>query len=238
MSDVVGSVERGCGRRVQGGVYAETSTSKNGKPVEAFLLCPPVVIDPAAMGITPVGVKIIQQAGVNNVWDWIGSVHYPNVTDFIEEVRRFGLSRRLPKTLDFAKLDVQTGLYLLHSAAWINEPLPYHVDRIGGEKLGYAWEWCPAGRHEKDHSEMCCGLFWENVKDGKEVAGRIVDRNMPSFTYTAARPPQRATKASTLAIFAVFPIHRLVVIRADDGSHERTADKVQASDLPFEIVEE
>jgi len=242
MSDVIGSVDRGCGRRVQGGIYAECGTSRNGKPVEAFLLCPPIVVDNKALGLTPVGVKVIEDKigdlVVHNVWDWIGSVYYPNVADFVEEVRRFGMSRRLPRTLDYGKLNSDSRMYLLHSRAYINEPIPYHTERIGGRALGYDWAWCPLGRHDQHDQSTCAGLWWEDLRGEKKKDGRIVERFRPSFAYTGALPPHRATPNCTLAVFAAFPIYRLAIVRADDDSHERSAEAASAASIPFEIVEE
>ena len=57
-----------------------------------------------ALGLSPIGVQLVERDGVWHILDWIGSEHYPNVADFLEEVRRFGLSRRLAKTVDFSKL--------------------------------------------------------------------------------------------------------------------------------------
>lgn len=237
MTTYAQAVKRGCGTRKQGAVYAECGNSRNGKPVEAFLLCPPVVVDEKALGISPIGVKLIE----GNVWDWVGSQYYPNVTDFIEEVRRFGMSRRLPKTFDFAKLDPGARMMLLHSQAHIDEPSPYHLDRKGGHALGLDWEWCPIGVHPKEYTGMCAGLLYEDVNKVKRVGdnkkGRIGTVEMPSFEYVAAIPPAGKHK-HILAIFASFPITRLAVIRADDGSHNETAEKVSMSSIPCEVVNE
>jgi len=238
MTSYAQAVKRGCGTRKQGAVYAECGNSKNGKPVEAFLLCPPVLVDDNALGLSPIGVKLID----GNVFDWVGSEYYPNVTDFIEEVRRFGMSRRIPKTFDFAKLDPDSRMILLHSKAFIDVPDYHHQDRIGGHALGQDWEWCPIGVHAKDYTGMCAGLWWEDVKNkdrieriGAKKDGRIVTVEMPSFEYVAAIPPAGKHEHS-LAIFASFPITRLAVIRADDGSHNATAELVAKSNIECEVV--
>ena len=57
--------ERACGRRVKGAVYAETRPSESGVPVEFFIVDPPRPVDLAALGLTAVGVKLVE---VNNVW--------------------------------------------------------------------------------------------------------------------------------------------------------------------------
>jgi len=236
-SSFVQGVPRGCGNRKQGGVYAECGSSREGKPVESFLLCPPIPVDPKEFGITAVGVKLIE----GMVWDWVGSQYYQNVTDFIEEVRRFGMSRRLPKTFDFQSLIPTSRMFLLHSRAHIENPTPYHSSRLGGKVFDMKWDWCPTGRHDHTEKGMCAGLWWEDiVKDGltlNDDQERVGVVDMPAFSYLAAETPIENAE-HTLAIFASFPIQRLAVIRAEDGSHNETADRASASAIPVEVVDE
>ena len=249
MTEYAQAVDRGCGRRKQGGVYAECGSSRKGKPVEAFLLCPPVCVDEKALGLSRIGVKLID----GNVWDWVGTQYYPNVSDFIEVVRRFGMSRRLPKTMDFKKLDPGARMMLLHSKAHIDQPAYHHMDRIGGHALGLDWEWCPIGAHTNDDPGMCAGLWFEDVKKVKRIGdtktytigdkvkdARIGTVEMPSFEYMAAIPPIKniLPLSHSLAIFASFPITRLAVIRAEDGSHNETAELVSKSNIEVEVCDE
>lgn len=230
------SIVRGCGKREQGGVYAECGRSPLGRPIEDFLLCPPVLVDAAGMGLSPIGVKLIEHNGVCHVWDWVGSKYYPNVADFVEEVRRFGLSRRISKGLDFSKLTEQSRIFLLHSSAHIADPSPFQKARIGGKALGLDWDHCPKGTHEAGEKGMCSGLWWEDVEGMEYSVNRISRREMPAFEYTAARPAVKS--GHMLAVFASFPIIRLAVVKSEDGSHAKTADLVSAAKLPVDIVEE
>jgi hypothetical protein len=228
MTEYAQAVRRGCGTRKQGGVYAECGSSRKGKPVEAFLLCPPVVVDDKALGLSPDG----------NVWDWVGSTHYPNVTDFIEEVRRFGLSRRSPKTIDFSRLGPNSRMILLHSKAHIDDTTLYHTERVGGKAIGMEWDWCPLGIHDHSDVGMCAGLWWEDVEKVRghnRDLGRVCTVEMPSFEYKAVEG--RPVKHS-LAVFASFPITRLAVIRADDGSHNETAEVVSKSSIKCEVLDD
>src|SRR5579862_2920010 len=88
-------VIRGCGQRVKGGLYIECGLSAGGQPLEYFLIDPPQLLDGRALGITPVGTKLIEFGGATHVVDWVGSKSYKGVCDFVEEVRKFGLSRRI-----------------------------------------------------------------------------------------------------------------------------------------------
>ena len=245
-------VPRGCGpARQAGGVYAECGLSPHGRPLEAFLLDPPVRLDlelQRALGVRPVGVALVpdtRRAGVHHVFDWVGSVHYPNVADVLEEVRRYGMSRRLPRSLDFARLSPESRHVLIHASAWIDDPAPYFADRV--EAAGGRM-WCPQARPE--HADrnrppaMCAGLWWEDVDGG--VAGahrhghRAVERQMPALRYVAAGPPPYPpgyARRYTPALFASFPISRLVCVRdPDGGAHEAAAGRARAArGIPVEL---
>lgn len=105
-------VERGCGTRVKGGVYAECGTSRNGVPLEHFLVDPP-----KPMNVDhKVGVELIRGPDDRyHLIDWVGSAHYPNVADFLEEGLRHGFSRRLPRKLDLTVLDRGSRLLIVHA---------------------------------------------------------------------------------------------------------------------------
>lgn len=124
------AVPRGCGpARDEGGIYAEVGLSPVGLPLSFFLVDPPIPVSCAALGLTPVGVTLIEREGVTHVLDWVGSTHYPNVADFVEETLLFGLSRRLPQTLDFARLGPLSRIILVHGRAHIDNAWQYAEDR-------------------------------------------------------------------------------------------------------------
>jgi hypothetical protein len=109
---------RGCGAgRVAGGLYAVCGGGTT--PLEEFLFCPPV-LPPANMRIAARGVTLFQHGGIWHIADHIGSEHYPNVADYVEELRRLGLSRRIPTNLDFTLLTRgKSRIVLLHSRAYL-----------------------------------------------------------------------------------------------------------------------
>jgi hypothetical protein len=129
-------VPRGCGNRVAGGAYLTVKTSKNGSPLEYFLLDPPIRIDgdqEHALQLADVGVKLIERVsssgellGVFDVWDIVGQKDYPNVADVVEETRRKGVSRRIGLSEDFAKITPASRLFLLHRRAWIDNYQDYY----------------------------------------------------------------------------------------------------------------
>lgn len=227
------AVERGCGTRVKGGVYAEIPLSKHGLPLESFLYCPPVPVDAAELGLSSVGVKLVERNGVWHIFDIVGKQHYPNVADFVEEARRFGISRRLSQNLEFGKLTSESRLILLHDRAYIDN----------FEKYRGTHE-CPKLKkgHDQDPlPEMCISLWGEDLVDGTplEETGRRVKRVMPSFEYEGYSRPEGVTPKYKLAIFGSFPIPKLVVVNdPEDKTHEKALSKAQNAGLPVRLVDE
>jgi len=239
---------RGCGRRISGAIYAVVGTSENGLPVEAFLVDPPIVINKPELGLAEIGVKLIkdQRSGTWHVFDIIGRQHYPNVADFVEEVRRFGVSRRLPKTLDFSKLTSASRLVLLHERAHIENHGDYYeaLGPYGGRPTGHA---CPRklGQHQYHDDrapiEMCAGLWWQDIDPStanNPSGSSDVIREMPGWDYEPFLRPDGITPDYKLAIFARFPISNLAVIRDPDGSDEEAMQVATKAGLPVTLEEE
>lgn len=245
-------IERGCGKaRDKGGAYWELGFGPNGSSMEAFVTCPPPAIDTQKLGLSPRGVKLLEtEEGVHHVLDWIGAVYYPNVTDFLEEVRRFGLSRRLELSKEqYALLTKESRLLAVHPAGWISTPGFHWANRIGmnneffqGE---YSWEYCPCNVpehkieiekiqeliHQSNTLPMCAGLWWEDVLFTNPIdkKSRLTIRAMPSFSYRCALPPE-GSHAHYPAIVASFPLGRIAIVEdLDNQSHLEKAEKL--SDL-------
>src|SRR5579859_7564153 len=87
---------RGCGYRQPGGAYFAVPLGPGGRPVEEFLIDRPIVVDAAKLGAAAVGVTLLERDGVTHVLDIVGREHYPTVAEFVDEVRRLGVSRRAP----------------------------------------------------------------------------------------------------------------------------------------------
>jgi hypothetical protein len=118
-------VERGCGEREPGGVYAESGLSPWGRPLEEFLLDPPLPL-PDGLDLVnkpqlwqrmlPSGEPALDEQGqpIHDLLIWVGAEHYEYVPDFLEEVRRYGASRRLNPNLDLARLSRASRMLLAH----------------------------------------------------------------------------------------------------------------------------
>ena len=216
-------VERGCGRRVRGGLYWECGLGPHGTPVEEFLLDPPVP-PPTGLGLRARGVTPLVVDGVTHLLDWVGADSYPNTADFVEEVRRCGLSRRLPVTLDLSALSPASRLLLVHARARVVN---------AGEYGPFP---CPTDRHVPG-TDGCVGVWWEDVEGGEPCGGdnpRAVIRRLPSLAYAAWRRPHGVTPEYTAALFASFPAARLVVVAGGNGRAEAAAGRAV---LPMAVVE-
>lgn len=257
---------RGCGTRKKGGIYAEVPLSPFGMPLEHFLFDPPVIVNAGDLGITPVGVKLLKRANedVYDVYDIVGADSYPNVADFVEEVRRFGISRRLTSSLDFSLLTDKSKIILMHSKAFIVNPDDFHpmdfTPREGNKPAPGCQFPCPKdiGEHNafwhpesgaswptKKPVPSCIGLWWHDIEQAEEWNktdaewDRTVQRTMPSFTYFGHSRPEGVTPQYTLAIFAAFPIGNIAVINDPEGNtHEMAMSKAQRAKLSVNLEDE
>jgi hypothetical protein len=243
------TVTRGCGNRQKGAIYACCPLSPYGKPLEDFICDPPIPLDASSLGITPIGVKLIERKGVWHILDWVGSTHYANPADFVEEVRRYGMSRRLAQTLEFKKLTPQSRILLAHSRAYIHNYDEYQdTEPKQSGMVGFLpYHKCPKNLPEHTHPSMetmCARLWYQDVIEGEEAKDqpnikRLVKREMPAFEYYGMSAPEGVTPVHKLAIFASFPITNLAVVRDTDGNtHEQSLALAEEARIPVELVDE
>lgn len=233
---------RGCGAsRSAAGIYACCGTDTDGMPIEHFIVDPPIRLDFAAMGVTPRGVHLFEDKnGVTHIMDWVGSEHYKNVADYVEETRRYGASRRLSPTLDYSRLTPESRLLLIHARAWVGNMAEY----------GY-WN-CPKRIEEHDSEiaspdyKFCCAGVWHEDVEGGEVvemhghriSARTVTRKMPSFSYVARCRPDGVIPSYEPAIFLRLPITRLEVVKSEDGRHTKSEEAARKSRLDVSLEDE
>ena len=239
-------VLRGCGTRCRGGLYAECGLGPNGSPVEDFLMDPPVLLDFARLGVIPRGTHLVERNGVTHLFDWIGAESYGNVADFIEEVRRFGLSRRLSPKLDFSKLTGATRILLVHSRAYVENFADYARawEYTETASVAHPFPRCPKHKAEHDQEDppaCCVGLYWQDIEGGLKVDGaskRTVGVRMPSFSYNAFSRPDGLKPKYLPAVFASFPITRLVAIADGQRKDEANLVLLKKSVIPAELEDE
>jgi hypothetical protein len=234
-----------------GGVYLETLLGNGGLPVEAFLIEDPIKADLNALGASSLGVSMLKtKDGAWNVLDWIGEQHYPNVADFVEEVRAMGLSRRISRNLDFSKLTPASRVLTVHRKAFVenwrtfyddDNPMLQPKETPASERFE-KWR-CPKGRHGHEkgvcHEDGCCiGAWWHDIVGGQPIieGSRRVERTCGSTVYQAISPEHSGTYSA--AIFAAFPISRIAVIRDPEGSHAVAMDKASRAHVPLSLEAE
>ena len=200
------AITRGCGTRKKGGIYFETGLQPGGSPLEDFIIDPPIRVND--WNLSAVGVQLIERNGVTHIIDWVGSKFYPNVADFLEEVRGFGLSRRLSSSLAFNRLTPQSRILLVHSRAWVSNFRDFQTWHCPKSIAGHH----PSiiGHEPEDHKRMCAGIWWEDIEQGIDQGdSRTVRREMPSFSYEARRRSDGVKPDYAPAIFASFPCSRI-----------------------------
>jgi hypothetical protein len=275
------AVIRGCGTRVAGGIYLVCSLSPNGTPLADFIVDPPIPLDAqerADLGVKPIGMTYVEPVyeirettdsnGVPNgtrrvqirqamLLDWVGETHYPNVQDFLEEVRSFGMSRHVSSRFDFSRLVPGTMQTLLHPRAVLKNAEAYQDSRM--QKPFFEGEgvtrYCPKARGERGHSiavaakhrakdyyGMCAGLWQEDITGGEPDGSgdpRWVERRMPSLTYYGWTRPEGVTPEYEVGIFLRLPISGIeVVVDRAGGKHEDNAKLAEQSGLHVEVVDE
>jgi len=132
-------VPRGCGDREPGGVYAECGLSPRGRPLEEFLIDPPLPIPPGLdlvnkpqtwQRMLPTGEPALDGEGlpIYDLLIWVGQEHYTYCPDFLEEVKRYGASRRLNPNLDLSLLSRSSRMIMAHphviNTAWQEQRPP------------------------------------------------------------------------------------------------------------------
>lgn len=254
---------RGCGAsRTAGAVYAETHVGGSGRPFLDFMYCPPRIVAPE-IGLSPQGQVVWEDAdGRQLMYDWVGEKFYPNVTDYVLEGGRFGLSWRISpqsaKKLRAGAFGVPVhprGFVLnwkeMHGR-WTDccpksrsNPQRHSVpEGADYEQLWYD-ELYPKIKEPYAH-QMCSGYHWQNVTDGITMQeddefthGRYitpVERVMPGFTYNAYRTTAFKPQYEPAAIGA-WPIHCLAVIDGGEKT-KQNLDFLQDAGLPVRLAQE
>ncbi|MFI5294370.1 MAG: hypothetical protein ACHQ0Y_05025 [Thermodesulfovibrionales bacterium] len=138
---IVGII-RGCGKRVPGGLYVCSGLAPYGTPIEHFIIDPPIAYDTEPFRAP----LIFEKEGKNHVMLWVGAEHYPWPSDMVEEIRNFGVSKRIPNNFDLSKLEPGSMLFLVHPKAIVKEhellPLPEYCPKIKTEHLEESKECC------------------------------------------------------------------------------------------------
>jgi hypothetical protein len=256
-------VERGCGDREPGGVYAECGLSSYGYPLEDFLIDPPLPIPDGLdlvnkpqlwQRLSTTGEPILdaQDHPIFDLLIWVGAEHYEYCPDFIEEVRRYGASRRLNPNLDLSLLSAASRMILAHpkviNTTWQEQRPPQgcgkHIQEhtlsdtdaiLDVDEI----EWDEEERHGEDalsHRGPCLFKVWELIsaeaaetmitREGEEHP--LCLRRIGSTTYSY-HPTGEAEDGLVPGFFAALPITGFALIQFEDGSvNEKAKQKILA----------
>lgn len=219
--------KRQCGSRVEGGAYMVVPLGPHGRPVSDYIVDPPIKVSLDLLGISSIGVQLITDpsTGITHVYDLVGEDNYPNVADFVEEVKKLGVSRRIARTVEFEKLTPQSRLILVHRRAWIENHIDYWAS-WSDERVPL--DGCPTGKHDDiDKHVMCARYWWEDLEGDNEGI-----RTLECGRYGGLARPEGVVPEYQPAIFMAFPITKLVVINdPTNGTHEATLAKVSKSTI-------
>ncbi len=247
---------RACGDRVAGGIYASVGLGAWGHPIECFIIDRPVAIPWREMGISELGVSVIDdpRTGISHIYDIVGRNYYPDVADFIEEARVLGVSRRLPPHLPWHKITRESRLILLHSRAVIGNEDDYAtVEPRRGERpcpnavsidhCGRTTIQVHEGRPSLNSYPPACARFWwqdltaENLRN---QTGERVSRQVCETVRYEARERSIGVRAQySTGIILKLPLSAIEIIRDNEqASHRKYLDSVQLSQIPVRIMNE
>lgn len=252
---------RGCGSRKDGGVYGCVAMSPYGTPLKDFMLDPPVPFlnGQPFQGMHPAPEYIT--AGWNTdehliLMDWVGENGYKTVPDFVEEVRRYGMSRRIPTTFDWESIGGrQVWLALIHAKA------APEIEGLPDSFLEYIWcPWRPAVTPPPGYEKHWPGCLYHNWPLAYQEHGVSPEESawlkMPWGNYCPLDMVQRHSRTfghksdeDVLAIpallpeatyphpafFAVLPLTHLEAVQYVEVE---VAEKVDKAGIDLYVVEE
>jgi len=272
-------VPRGCGEREPGGVYIESGLSPYGRPLEEFLVDPPLPppegkgkeelankpqmwvrtarTDPGDPSTEYVVMNPGTEQPIVDLLLWIGAEFYPYVSDFIEEVRRFGASRKLNPNLDLSQLTRWSRMILIHPYAlntlWEEQQRPHTCAKSipghalaergeEGEEQEHGWqdegeapevaseEEAPLDAHRGPCLSKCYELIPIEVAQNAAEPGEAAPfclREIGSTIYSY-RPTGESADGLRPGIFAALAITGIALNQLSDGAvNEKAKAKIE-----------
>jgi len=208
-------MNRGCGKRKPGGVYICTKLSTHGAPLEEFIIDPPRPYEGEKFR-APV---IFEKDGLQHLLFWVGKAFYPFPSDFIEEVRRFGASKRVPVDFPIEKLIKGSLMFFVHPRAIIRNhnllPPPPRCPKNIAEHLS--------------NETYCLGHSYQVAPANDEGRRKIGDTVYPVTTVTTEAPLEFSP-----GIFLRLPITDIDHVLYKDGTADpRVAERESEVEIPL-----
>ena len=224
---------RGCGRRTEDSLYLCVSESPLGQPLDAFLVDP---AKPWTGGHFRAPIIFRDRRGVNHILIWIGATYYPYVSDYIQECKVMGVSRKVPVNYDFSRLTPgRSQLLLVH---------PRAIPQFNYSLLR---EWCPK-KIEDPH--RCVGDLWDlsSAKGFRrhtlhEGEGDELTVVTPSCTYEVMRAytedgdPLKQAKPYQAGVILRFPRFSFQFVNKQ-GKAPMEVRALEGQGFRLEVVEE
>lgn len=223
---------RGCGMRKQNALYLCVGLSPRGRPVEDFLLDP---VRPFVGNAFRAPMILEREEAAPDALVWIGESHYPFVPDFVEEQRKLGLSRRIPRNFPFERLiPFESRVILVHpKARMVGE---YEILWHTGSDYSMLEGKCriPLQSHQ------CVFDLWplslaHSVR-GHEVDGRIV--RTPSVSYIVPDAEVSGRVVYEKGAFAAFHITHLEWVNRKGKCPVDLVSRAREIGLTIEVMEE
>jgi len=233
--------QRACGSRKQDALYIKVEQSSDGLPIESFLLDPA----PKWSGDVPLRSPMLVKADdkdYNHVILGVGENNYPTVPDFVEEARKMGVSKRIPRNFDFSQVTKgKSRLILMHPKT---KPMfDYDIERE-----------CPR-QPEEEHD--CLFKLWNlaglevstDKHDSRECQfdADIVEVNLPcGRSYQVKKPiypdmgeyQQEFSQLYDPGLFISLPIHRFEYVNSDKKIPKDIKEESEPTDWDVVVCEE
>ncbi len=209
---------RGCGNRKPGGVYICSKLGPYGKPLEHFIIDPPLPFDGK-----PFRAPIVMKEGdTKHLVFWVGAEFYPECCDYIEETRVKGASKRVRPDFPIEILTPESKMFFVHPRAIIENftelPKP---------------EYCPKQETQHtDNAEYCIGHTYQ--------LPAATPRSVGDVSYTVYPAGVEASKLTFKAgTFMWLPINAVEhVLNKDGTANKNVMEKKHISKIPLYYVKE
>lgn len=236
-------VKRACGaNRVDGGLYLAIPTSPFGKDISYFLIDPCKIVNLKPFR-TPIIVERKDGSKISDIIVYIGKQFYPFVSDFLEESRLYGISRRIPKSFPFERLTpFESRMFFIHERA-----IPLFEYDTGRE--------CPRKiKHSHKPGDTCVFDLWhlsalESMGDKHAVS--VIDADhvaiqTPSVRYSvniprlpAMKQEQKTVYKYQMGVFAAFFVSHLEFIsKKKKKMPESLKKRIKETDFDIKVMEE
>lgn len=203
MNNEEASLERGCGSRAEDGLYLTVESSPLGQSITFFLVDPAIEWKGAKTLRSPMFID--DRLGVTHLVLGVGATFYPFVSDFVEEVRLHGVSKRVPRNLEVERLSQDSKFLLMHPRAIprfnYKASCTCPKDNRGPhECIGFLWSLSALKSFDKVHE------LGENSESFEEYPTCLV--KTPSCSYEVVKPlePKAFVDDYSAGIFLAFPL--------------------------------